>query len=200
MVAFKWTPWWGTAPEWLAAIGTLLAFGVAFWLLRKELAVRRESVEDRRQAQASLVAAWVSEPSRQIERDGRTKLVYQLVTRNGSGQPIYNVQVRMLLPEGFKLTSPDEIFLPQLPQFRYEVLPPKYTKPELLTSIQPERLRHWLMPKPVEITFADAQGYKWRRDPTGKIHLLGEPPVMRRRSVKDRLDAFAKNQVDELDT
>ena len=49
----------GTVPDWLAAVGTLLAFVVALRLLFKELAAHREQEEDRRRNQASLVTAWM---------------------------------------------------------------------------------------------------------------------------------------------
>jgi hypothetical protein len=94
MLAFKWTPWWGTLPEWLAAIGTLLAFAVALRLLFKELETRREDVDVRLRAQARLVAALVS----QLETDensGRRRTICHLLTRNGSDEPVRNVTVTL---------------------------------------------------------------------------------------------------------
>lgn len=42
----------GTIPDWIAALGTVAAFGVALRPLAKELAARREVEEDCRRAQA----------------------------------------------------------------------------------------------------------------------------------------------------
>jgi hypothetical protein len=60
MLAFELTDFYGTLPDWLAALGTIGAFFAGLRLLRKELEARRDDVEDRRSAQARLVAAWVS--------------------------------------------------------------------------------------------------------------------------------------------
>jgi hypothetical protein len=52
---------------------------------------------------------------------------------------------------------------------------------------------------PVSVSFRDAQNYRWKRHSDGPLEQLEVPRTVRRSSVKDRLDAFAKGQMDEKD-
>jgi hypothetical protein len=52
---------------------------------------------------------------------------------------------------------------------------------------------------PISITFRDSAERYWIKN-RGRIRLVWDEGDERRRSVKDRLDAFAKGQVDKLDT
>jgi len=40
---------WGTVPEWLAAAGTILAFGLTYGLLRHEIQLSRATKNEKRQ-------------------------------------------------------------------------------------------------------------------------------------------------------
>jgi hypothetical protein len=192
MLAFEWTPWWETAAVWLEAVGTLLAFGVAFALLRKEQKARREYEGDRRRAQARLVAAWTTTPSTLGSRPD-SPATFELITRNGSDEPVYAVLVSLLwtvLNLGYSgmVVAGGVAF-----EVTYTVLGPQ----------SEERVTHSEAQTPaglVRVEFTDSQGYRWRRGPRGDLELVDSPPATRRRSVKDRLDAFAKGQVEELDS
>jgi hypothetical protein len=88
----------GDVPSWLAAIGTVGAFGVALYLLGVQMRDRREETQDRRMAQARLVAAWLSEmvPTGVASGAPPTSLIdYVVLVRNGSDQPVYALVVKL---------------------------------------------------------------------------------------------------------
>jgi hypothetical protein len=197
MLAFQWTPWWGTFPEYLAAAGTVGAFIAGLWLLRKELNTRRDDVDDRRRAQARLVAAWASPPQLQADPDGRDeRQVFYLLTRNGSEEPVRNVTITLYHPI---IRPATPLFKPPPLQVafraRYDVLAPQTTE-----ATDPLRVDQ-TSPGPVSIIFRDSQGYMWQQERDGILQLIAAPPSFgkRRRSVKDRLDAWTQGQMDELD-
>jgi hypothetical protein len=194
MLAFKFTPWWGTLPDWIAALGTVGALFAGLRLLRKELETRREDVEDRRRAQARLVAAWASPPERRHDRTKDTSAwVFYVLTRNGSDEPVRNVTVTFYRPPSSQPSSLEPVF-----RMRYPVLSPQTT--EEWGPLPAER--DPLVGPPVAIVFRDSQGYMWQRERDGLLQLLASPAssTKKRRSVKDRLHAWARGQVDELDT
>jgi hypothetical protein len=110
MLAFRWTPFWGTLPDYLAAAGTVGAFFAGVRLLRKELEARRDDIEDRRSAQARLVAAWVSPSHPEVDPDGSNpRRVYYILTRNGSSEPVQSVQVvTRARPSGITFIKSDQ--------------------------------------------------------------------------------------------
>ena len=189
MLAFKWTPWWGTAPEWLAAVGTLLAFAVALRLLFKELDTRREALDDRLRSQARLVVAWTSHNPGSGEL-ALSRLWYIRI-KNGSDEPVRNVTVTLYVKRPSQHPP-----LEPLHRRKYKVLAPQ-------TLMTTERLpvdESTFDGPPVSIVFRDSQGYMWKRNPDGILELLARPPaVAKRRSAKDRLDAFAKGEMDALE-
>jgi hypothetical protein len=166
---------WGTVPDWVAAFGTLAAFFVALRLLAKELTARREQEEDSRREQARRIAIWARTLWTQA---GATS--YSLVMRNGSEEPVYGVS--------FIMEHADEAGM-QVRAEHKDVLPPGEHEEQPLTVGYP--------PGPVTLTFTDAQGRVWTRFPDGR---LIEPRREPAPSVKDRLDAFTKGQVEELDS
>jgi hypothetical protein len=199
MLAFELTTWYGTLPDWLAALGTLGAFFAGLRLLRKELEARREDVEDRRRAQARLVAAWTDYqpvPGMLGPPIATPPHEHVFFVRNGSEEPVYDVSVTMVAkdspfagdPEAarredggleagavgayFSLVPPGECIRNTIPA---EIVPGPYP--------------------PCSLSFTDAQERRWKRFPNGRLQ--GPPEI--RRSVKDRLDSCARGQIDELD-
>ena len=168
---------WGTVPDWLAAVGTLAAFAVALRLLAKELTARREQEEDNRREQARRVSIW-AQTAREPPDPSRWQ--YRLVLRNASEEPVFAVT--------FIMEHADEAGRQVRGEF-WDVLPPGQ-HPELYQTVD-------YPPGPITLTFTDAQGRVWTRFPDGRlVEPRREPP----RSVKDRLDAFTKGQVEELDS
>jgi hypothetical protein len=186
MLAFKWTPWWGTFPEWLAAIGTLLAFAVALRLLFKELEARREAQEDRRRNQARLVAAWITS-----KWASETELRFTLVVRNGSDEPIYDGRC-VVVPSTNRIASDPMMVFDW--EFRWLVLPPQETKEDDLRL--PEKLWRSLWDAGTTLSFTDAAGRRWTRYPDGRLVPSDRP---RRRSRKDYMNAWIAGELDQLD-
>jgi hypothetical protein len=137
---------WGTIPDWLAAVGTVGALGVALVLLAKELRARREAIEDRVREHARYVAAWLGEQP--------SSSPGLLAVHNGGQEPAYECIVK------WTHSGYDEP--PQLAAFA--VLPPGET---MHATVTPPAFMS-LLP-PLTIFFTDARGIRWRRDPGGQL-------------------------------
>jgi len=175
----------GTVPDWLAAVGTLLAFVVALRLLFKELAAHREQEEDRRRNQASLVTAWMmSKPlSRTEERSA-------IMIRNGSDEPVFDGWCVLVASTSRFASEREPVFDWE---FRWRVLPPHETLedeldlPQLLTPPWDARIR---------LSFTDAAGRRWTRYPDGQLVQRDRP---RHRSRKDYMNAWIAGELDYSD-
>jgi hypothetical protein len=129
----------GTVPAWIGAIGTTLAFLVAFavfWL----------SLAERRRHQASQVAAWFARGDTQAT----------LHVANSSDVPVYNVRVD---PKLLGQTS-DPI--------RYPVLGPRTNETDLTIPMPGSRQVSNLF-FGVEVFFSDSAGRRWFRAAGGKL-------------------------------
>lgn len=131
----------GAVPDWVAAIGTTLAFFVAFVVLTLD---RRE----RRRRQAGQVSAW-------FER-GESKA--DLHVLNSSETPVYNVRVTPQLAG----SSWDVIRLPLIGPKSNLIIPPAVELPGI-KDVSNEFLG-------VRISFQDAEGRRWERARNGKLH------------------------------
>jgi hypothetical protein len=155
----------GSLPDWFAAAGTVGAFWVTYLLLRKEQKARRELEEDRRQAQARLVSAWATTPEeRRDPTTGDLRWVTSVVSRNGSDEPVYDVNVAMADPNGPHAADP----LGGGPEMLFiwtHVLPPQYTTTEALWAYKGPS-------GPIGIEFRDASGRHWKRYPNGRLNKL----------------------------
>jgi hypothetical protein len=173
---------WGSVPDWLAALGTVAAFGVALRLLAKELAARREAEEDRRREQARSIGAWPTAPVPEHPRAANQ--VFTVILRNGSQEPVYNVQAVMKHPD----LSSDEVRRAGWStwQLTLGILPPgeNFTKLRLVPY----------QPGPIELSFTDAQGRRWTRHTDGRLLGEADPP---RRKV-DPLKEWSDRQLGEL--
>lgn len=92
---------WGTAADWAAAIGTVLAFGAALWVIYRERVDRkleelrrREEDSRRRRAQAQSIAVWLEG---ELMPDGSQENDDTIVKiRNVSGSPVDNCVAHVL--------------------------------------------------------------------------------------------------------
>src|SRR4051794_24467803 len=74
---------WGTVGQWFAAVGTLLAFTAAFYVIVRDARVRERT-------QASKVALYVVRTPRTPEEiEGKHRTWYDLTVKNLSDEPIY---------------------------------------------------------------------------------------------------------------
>jgi hypothetical protein len=211
---------WGTVPDWVTAFGTILAFLVALRLLAKELAARWEVEEDRRRAQARLVAVWRATswpaetnldsyiivwpalPNAGEPTEDEPKIC--AVVKNGSDEPVYGV--RAVITHHLSRFAPD-------PESAYEedlgsdeawrarrkdfvsvwwsMLAPQEIKGALLPN---GVFRDWHVV--IGVSFTDSQGRRWKRFPYGP---LIEVTKRKRPSRKDHLNAWIAGELDCLD-
>jgi hypothetical protein len=129
----------GSVPDWIGAIGTTLAFFVAFIVLFLDL-------RERRRAQASQVAAW-------FERDTSNVTLH---VANSSGVPIYKVRVS---PQFLKVDY-ETISYPLL-EPRKDVSPLTIPLPGG-NQVSNEFLG-------VQMLFSDSAGRRWKRLRNGKL-------------------------------
>jgi hypothetical protein len=129
----------GTVPEWIAAIGTTLAFFVAFTVLALDL-------KERHRRQASRVAAW-------LER-GRPDATLHVA--NSSEEPIYDVR------------ATPQIFGGDYEPYRLPVLGPGKddTSQSIPVPRSQEMSNEYLG---VEMLFADSAGRRWKRRRDGTL-------------------------------
>ncbi len=140
----------GEAADVFSAIGTVGAFGVALYLLRKEQ--QREAIrdDDDRRAQAARVSAWLE--TRPTLHGGRELLFH---VHNASDMPIYEVSLPTMTP-GDEDAEAEFIGL----------VPPGQT----ITRAAPrEWIRTYFSPEPVQIEFLDSSGNQWTRDEQGSL-------------------------------
>lgn len=129
---------WGTVPDWFAAIGTTLAFAVAFAVLLRELVERRNQ-------QARLVLCWLE--SMGYAGDGQ---YVDLVIRNASTEPVYDMQVSFDSPIRIESGDIGEDYCTPM------VAPGDLRIPGELLSALPLRAR-------CTYVFTDANGRRWVR-------------------------------------
>lgn len=172
---------WGNVPEWVAAVGTLGAFGVALWLLGAQLGTYRASEQDRIQGDAIRISAWWSLPQsikiglRERIRTRRAPERRHEVTvhlRNSSDNPVYDCIVylgptRQPTPGGRE--DAWDFHFPVLPggQTLTRSAPSDYFILEPQDHL-PDEAGFYRGPW-VEIVFTDSAGRHWRRTKRGRV-------------------------------
>lgn len=183
----------GTIPDWLAAFGTLAAFGVALTLLAKELAERREYLEDRRRDQAGRVAAW---PELEIQSGQPSR--YVIVLRNGSEEPVYDVKVTLVAKDSPFASDPESV---RNEDGSFKEAGPISLSEEILPPGEPVRypIPSGLLPHAYTspgLSFTDSRDRRWKRYPKGRLE---EPGRSGPRSHKDYMNAWIVGELDRLD-
>jgi hypothetical protein len=140
--------WISDAANIFSAIGTVGAFGVAMYLLRKEQQREAVRAEEDRRAQAARVSAWLEI---QPTRNGGRELMFHV--HNASDMPIYEVSLPALVP------GDDEAEFIGL-------VPPGQT---ILRPAPREWMKNYFAPEPVQIEFADSSGIQWARSEHGSL-------------------------------
>ncbi|MHA6619671.1 hypothetical protein [Pseudonocardia sp. DLS-67] len=149
---------WGSAPDWFAGVGAVLAL---LWARKAAKAAHETSKsqsvqlkqieEDKRRAQAECIAAWAEWSN----HDGLTRPVIRLV--NTSTVPVYHVAVYAINPDTAKLLDLREP----------AVLAPSGTPRKLLIRARSTDEIETL--SDVGILFVDAANRLWHRDPKGRL-------------------------------
>jgi hypothetical protein len=141
--------WISDAADVFSAVGTVGAFGVALYLLRKEQQREGIRVEAERRAQATQVSAWLeARPT----STGARELMF--CVHNASDMPIYEVSLPGLTPG---LDGEAEFI---------GLVPPGQT----ITRPAPHAwIKTYLAPEPIQLTFNDSSGNQWIRDEQGVL-------------------------------
>lgn len=140
----------GDGADVFSAIGTVGAFGVAMYLLRKEQQREATRSELERRAQAARVSAWLE--ARSTAQGGRE---LQFHVHNASDMPIYEVSLPAMTPED---SEAEAEFI--------GLIPPGQT---IVRTAPREWLRTYFTPEPVQIEFLDSSGNHWTRDEQGAL-------------------------------
>jgi hypothetical protein len=150
----------GDVPSWFAAIGTVGALAVSLLLLRMTLNDRKAERNDRRMAQAHLVAAWLH----LYEADTQPYPELRIRIRNGSELPIYAVALNINVGvRGTFVRQPGAMAPGETRELRVQI--PAYPRLDVRPSV----------------AFTDAAGNRWLRTSNGQIK---EP------SVQENVEVF----------
>jgi hypothetical protein len=183
-------PDWGTVPDWLAAIGTVAAFGVTYRLLRKELAAHRLYEEDRRRAQGRLVNAWL-----ELRWRSNSEAEPWFTVKNASDEPVYQVKIT-IVPAGSRFAADPEAARGQTDMIvggEYRQLLPQESRQQSIDDVE-WTFATWALV--LGLSFTDSRGLRWERSPDGS---LTEVTKRRRRSGKDYMNAWIAGEIDQLD-
>ena len=152
---------WGTLPDWVAAISTALAFAIALAILGQSLRDRRKQRRAERRAQADLVAAW---PIDQYTEGPVDVVTFKVL--NASHLPVYGVQPMVYTKPLPKKWPPSDWLIGASFSTGFNILGPGETREaQIRTSLDSK-----LIGAPsVQLTFTDAAGTHWRRNPTGQL-------------------------------
>ena len=173
---------WGTAADWAAAIGTVLAFGAALWVIYRERVDRkleelrrREEDSRRRRAQAQSIAVWLEG---ELMPDGSQENDDTIVKiRNVSGSPVDNCVAHVLHPIGGPNDDPEH---PDHARWEVHIgtLPPGETISDTVS-------RDWINPELIvfpglvaQVAFTDSEGVHWMRQANGTLEERESPPRM----------------------
>jgi hypothetical protein len=129
----------GAVPDWVAAIGTSLAFFVAFAVLALDL-------KERHRRQAHQVTAWLERNSKEVT----------LYIANFSDVPVYKVRVApQFLGRDYDVVS-------------FSILGPKTNRASLVIAVPgAETISNEYLG--VKMMFADSAGRRWHRTRDGKL-------------------------------
>jgi hypothetical protein len=174
-------PNWGDVPTWIAAVGTVLAFVVAFVQIANERRHRHEAeARDRAERhieQARLVSAFMGPKEWEPGSDEPGRTAINLV--NGSDEPVYTLVVCIVFIQGAgPQTAEDQV------KFTHDA----YPRPVATVSILPSgQWRVWIPGSSfsgilggrngAEVAFTDRAGSHWMRRATGKLEELKEEPL-----------------------
>jgi hypothetical protein len=157
---------WMLAAEWFSAVGTVGAFAAAFWSLtlqRRELSEQRLLMEHeqqaRRIAQAKGVFTTLGFVERQEGPGSEPRMMPLIKVANSSAEPAYEVVVSAVDMSGALVNMGT---VPTLPPGAVSRIPLGDDVPNM------PKLGH--IPTGFMLTFRDAAGNQWVREPNGRLH------------------------------
>lgn len=175
-------PSWGDVPTWVASVGTVAAFGAAFWQIRTE---RRHRIEadnherrERHEAQARLISAMpgpVDEAPKPWYPEGRTGVDCV----NSSAEPVYNIVVGIVFIQGAAPRTMEGIMtmerpgVPGMPITTLALMPPGRSR----VWIAGTGWTRIMAGRPgVEVAFSDRARVHWIRRANGALDELDANP------------------------
>lgn len=173
----------GDIPTWLASLGTVGALVAALYQISNErqrrLTQESHDRQERHQAQARLVSAWVGKSE---ERNNIHEIALELI--NGSSEPVYGLAVGIVFIQGAAPHSLEEWFDAKK---KSEIQEHRQLSPPIaiLSVLPPGRWRAWVQDtgdvlgggrRVAEIAFTDRAGAYWIRRGRGNLEELPIPP------------------------
>lgn len=165
---------WGTAPEWVAAVGSAGALLVAFLLLRHERIERRRVELDAKWAQARQVSFHIeTTPKFEVDTDSDGAVIAHHLDRvadyvvaatlsNNSHEPIRQYTAMTIGPAGVPLNVQQRSVL----QARTPIMMPTQHLPGY--GAPPFQFHGW-------VDFTDARDVRWRRYSDGRLEEIVDP-------------------------
>lgn len=149
---------WGDAPTWIAAIGTVAAVSLALWEAGSE---RRRRVRQERRAQAENVSAWFDYANN------------DLVVSNESTQPVYEAVLSMVLMQGAGPRRGEDLHEGPGDHRRvFAVVPPGRWR-----AAGPIGWAGMSAHPGVEVAFTDHRATHWVRRAGGGIETIASAPI-----------------------
>jgi hypothetical protein len=176
--------WLSVAGQWVGALGTIAAVGLALWLAQRE--TRRITAErrDREAAQARLVVIELEYP--EFGDPGPyPHLGWTKITNHSEHQPVFRPRIESMGGPRPKVRwALDVAGLDGSEWWPTEVLHPKGTHHVPFEHVvngrsvrnlygHPSPIKKWVEIDDVTVTFTDAAGLRWRR--TGTVNRPGCP-------------------------
>jgi hypothetical protein len=146
---------WGTAPDWITAVGTVLAFAAAVAVFSHDLQRKRH---DEARMQAELVTAW---PTYYVDtKQGLVQI------RNASDGAVY--RVALIFEQEVELAGDGSEMRTERSWF--DRVPPGLNQADVggVGAVYGKNQR-------LGLGFTDQRGRHWYRDPVGKLGSLPEP-------------------------
>jgi hypothetical protein len=153
---------WGTAPDWIAAVGTVGALAAAVIVFAVELKHRREERKDAEKDQARLVAAWLDGPQIDTVPNPLGDIRFPIRVVNRSNLPVSSCLVRLEW-EGKPGSSNTFVW----------TLGPGHDRQHICNVQWDEAATHSF--PVVSLGFVDAAGRVWRQYGGGKLEAGGWP-------------------------
>jgi hypothetical protein len=159
---------WGDVATWVGGIATSAALYLTYGLLRITRREQRTAQAEKREAQARLVSAWMS----QIHQEtSSSKYSVTVILQNSSDEPVYGLRAAV----GAEWSGADIEYV----EFDLDyIVPPKSRQQkEIVLQFTRAGAHAARSSLPIELLFSDSAGKRWHRDRYGSLILLaGKAP------------------------
>jgi hypothetical protein len=154
---------WGDVATWVGGIATSAALFFTYGLLRITRREQRTAQAEKREAQARLVSAWMS----QIHQEtSSSKYSVTVILQNSSDEPVYGLRAAV----GAEWSGADIEYV----EFDLDYIVPPKSRQQKEIVLQFTRAGAYAARSslPIELLFSDSAGKRWHRDRYGSLILL----------------------------